>query len=60
MRRYSDPVEVRSGPRSGAVQGPAPGRDGVPVDDTMASTSGSEAVDVTGARAPEAFIWRGR
>jgi Family of unknown function (DUF6504) len=60
MRRYSDPVEVRSGPRSGAVQGPAPERDGVPVDDAMAPAPGPEAVDGTAARAPEAFLWQGR
>jgi Domain of unknown function (DUF6504) len=29
MRRYSDPVEVRSGSRLGAVQGAAPGREAV-------------------------------
>jgi len=60
MRRYSDPVEVRSGPRSGAVQGPAPERDEVLVDEAIAPTPGLEAVDVPSSRAPEAFIWQGR
>ena len=60
MRRYSDPVEVRSGPRSGTVQGPAPERGAGPVDDVGKPTPGGEAVDVTAARAPEVFIWQGR
>ena len=60
MRRYSDPVEVRSGPRSGAVQGPAPERDEVLVDEAIAPTPGLEAIDVPSSRAPEAFIWQGR
>ena len=60
MRRYSDPVEVRSGQRSGAVQGPAPERDEVLVDEAIAPTPGLEAVDVPSSRAPEAFIWQGR
>jgi hypothetical protein len=63
MRRYSDPVEVRSGSRLGAVQGTAPGRGAgsvhgtVEVDALVDGGGGREAVDVAG---PEAFIWQGR
>ena len=67
MRRYGDPVEVRSGSRLGAVQGTAPRSgagsvqgtvevDGL-VDGLVDGGDGREAVDVTG---PEAFIWQGR
>jgi Family of unknown function (DUF6504) len=58
MRRYSDPVEVRSGSRLGTVQGSVPGRGSVdemePVDEVVV---GRETVD---AGAPEAFIWQSR
>ena len=63
MRRYSDPVEVRSGSRLGGVQGTAPGRGAgsvhgtVEVDALVDGGGGREAVDVAG---PEAFIWQGR
>ena len=64
MRRYSDPVEVRSGSRLGAVQGTAPGRGAGSVHGTVevdALVDGGgddrEVVDVAG---PEAFIWQGR
>jgi Family of unknown function (DUF6504) len=64
MRRYSDPVEVRSGSRLGAVQGTAPGRGAGSVHGTVevdalvdGEDGGREAVDVAG---PEAFIWQGR
>ena len=64
MRRYSDPVEVRSGSRLGAVQGTAPGRGAGSVHGTFevdalvdGEDGGREAVDVA---APEAFIWQGR
>ncbi len=64
MRRYSDPVEVRSGSRLGAVQGTAPGRGAGSVHGTVevdalvdGGGGGREAVDVAG---PEAFIWQGR
>ena len=48
MRRYSDPVEVRSGSRLGAVQGTAPGR---------GAGAAHGTVEIAG---PEAFIWQGR
>ena len=58
MRRYSDPVEVRSGSRLGTVQWSVPGRGSVdemePVDEVVV---GRETVDAAG---PEAFIWQGR
>ena len=64
MRRYSDPVEVRSVPVSGGVQGTAPGRGAGSVHGTVevdalvdGGGGGREAVDVAG---PEAFIWQGR
>ena len=62
MRRYSDPVEVRSGSRLGAVQGTARGAGSVhgtvEVDALVdGGGGGREAVDVAG---PEAFIWQGR
>ncbi len=64
MRRYSDPVEVRSGSRLGAVQGTAPRRGAGSVHGTVevdapvdSGGDGREAVDVAG---PEAFIWQGR
>ena len=64
MRRYSDPVEVRSGSRLGAVQGTAPRRAAGSVHGTVevdalvdGGGDGREAVDVAG---PEAFIWQGR
>ena len=64
MRRYSDPVEVRSGSRPGTVQGTAPGRGAGSVHGTVevdalvdGEGGGREAVDVAG---PEAFIWQGR
>ena len=64
MRRYSDPVEVRSGSRLGAVQGTAPGRGAGRSTARSRWTLwwtvevvGREAVDVAG---PEAFIWQGR
>lgn len=54
MRRYSDPVEVRSA-RPGTVQGAVPdGATNAPVGTLV---DGREAVDVAG---PEAFIWQGR
>ncbi len=52
MRRYSDPVEVRSGSRPGTVQGTAPGRG---AGDRPGAVHGT--VEVAG---PEAFIWQGR
>jgi hypothetical protein len=59
MRRYSDPVEVRSGSRLGTVQGAVPGRGVGSVDqsDAVEVVAGRETVDVPG---PEAFIWQGR
>jgi hypothetical protein len=64
MRRYSDPVEVRSGSRLGAVQGTAPRRGVGSVHGTVevdalvdGGGDGREVVDVAG---PEAFIWQGR
>ena len=59
MRRYSDPVEVRSGSRLGTVQGAVPGRGVGSVDesDAVEVVAGRETVDVAG---PEAFIWQGR
>lgn len=54
MRRYSDPVEVRSGSRVGSSVGlPAGSRLGA----VQGSASGREAVD---AGEPDAFIWQGR
>ncbi len=44
MRRYSDPIEVRSGPTSGPTSEPE-----------SASASTSPVV-----RSPQAFIWQGR
>jgi hypothetical protein len=52
MRRYSDPVEVRSGSRPGTVQGTAPERG---AGDRLGAVHGT--VEVAG---PEAFIWQGR
>ncbi len=52
MRRYSDPVEVRSGSRPGTVQGTAPERG---AGDRPGAVHGT--VEVAG---PEAFIWQGR
>ena len=48
MRRYSDPVEVRSGSRLGTVQGAVPGRGVGPVDekDAVEVVVGRETVDV--------------
>ena len=59
MRRYSDPVEVRSGSRPGTVQGSVPGRGAGSVDeqDAVEVVAGRETVDAAG---PEAFIWQGR
>ncbi len=54
MRRYNDPVEVRSA-RPRTVQGAVP--DGATDAPVGTLVDGREAVDVAG---PEAFIWQGR
>ncbi len=53
MRRYSDPVEVRSEPMSGPPDEPTSEATG-----SVQERSGSVATEVV--RSPQAFIWQGR
>jgi hypothetical protein len=60
MRRYSDPVKVRSGTRPGTVQGAAPGRGAESAGEGRQLVELDGGREVVGVAGPEAFIWQGR